>query len=376
LNAPGLYIHVPFCSTVCPYCDFAVRTDVGALRATFLEDLLLEAERAGWNDAFDTIYLGGGTASRLTTTELGRLLEGLRERLPIADEIWIQLEVNPEDVSPATAHAWRQLGVRAVSLGAQSLDPLRLRFLGRTHTPDTVRGAVDALRLAAIESLSIDLIYGLPGDSASTWRGDLEAAVALGPDHLSCYQLTFHEGTRFGRRLRRGEVSELASERQAELFLLTHARLAELGYPAYEISSFASDPVHRSRHNQKYWDHTPYLGLGPSAHSFDGRSRWWNLRRLELWGRALRERRSPIEESEELTPEQRALEAVLLSLRTAAGIDLEGLRTGHGIDLVERNRDRLERLRADGCAVLSDHHLRLTARGLAIADGIARDLAL
>jgi len=373
----GLYLHVPFCSAICPYCDFAVVTGSRARRAGFTRHLAVEAALwAGEPFAFDTLYLGGGTPSALLPEELALVLDAARGALAVAPDAWIFLEANPEDVTVASLAAWRELGVRTLSLGVQSLDAGSLAFLGRRHGPDEARRAVALAREAGFDTVSIDLIYGLPEQDRAAWRADLAAAVALGPDHLSCYQLTVHEGTPFDRRRARGELAELPDDGQAELFHLTHAFLADAGYPAYEVSSFARGPEHRSRHNRKYWDHTPYLGLGPSAHSFSARGaggrRWWNERRLPDYEARVAAGERPVAGQEDLFPADLALEALMLGLRTAAGIDLAAFRARYGTDLAGENGPWIERMVAEGFLRADDGRLIPTLRGLAVADSLAR----
>jgi oxygen-independent coproporphyrinogen-3 oxidase len=373
---PGLYLHLPFCSAICPYCDFAVLTGDGARRRRFVDSLcreiaLWKADAAAFG-GLDTIYFGGGTPSAQAPEEIAAILAAVRAHLGVVPEPWIHFEANPEDVTAESVRAWRALGVDFLSLGVQSFGAAELAFLGRRHTPDEARRSVELARGAGFPAVSLDLIYGLPGQSAEAWRATLETAVALAPDHLSCYQLTFHEGTPFGSRLARGVMSELPEEAQAELFLLTHRLLADAGYPAYEISNFARSLEHRSRHNPKYWDHTPYLGLGPSAHSFDGRSRWWNERKLGPWEAEVERGERPVAGREELTLAQLALEALMLGLRTAEGIDLRGYQERYGLDLRRRNEPLVERLVAERLLEVEGAALRPTLAGWAVADAVAR----
>jgi oxygen-independent coproporphyrinogen-3 oxidase len=241
-----------------------------------------------------------------------------------------------------------------------------------SHSATEARAAVETLLAAGFNTVSVDLIYGLTGQNAEQWRLQLEHAVALGIDHLSCYQLTYHRGTIFGRRLDRGVATELGEPEQAELFFLTHQFLADAGYEGYEVSNFATAPEHRSHHNQKYWDHTPYLGLGPSAHSFADGRRWWNRRKLRLWQSAVDSGRPPIEGEEELSPEQLALEAMMLGLRTTDGVDLTQIRERYGIDFQANNAETIDRLCASEYLSLDGDHLRPTRAGCAIADTLAR----
>lgn len=383
--AAGLYLHVPFCSAVCPYCDFAVTVGGERSRAAWLDAVATEialwaAEPGPFAGSlagarFDTVYLGGGTPSALDPEELERLLETLGRELPGTAGAHRSIEVNPEDAAPVALAAWRRLGFSTVSLGVQSFDPAALAFLGRRHEPDQARAAVKSALAAGFATVSVDLIYGLPEQTAGTWRRDLETAVALGPQHVSCYQLEVHAGTPFGRRSARGELIESSEPMQAELFALTHEVLADAGYRAYEVSSFAAAPEHRSRHNRKYWDGSAYLGLGPSAHSFDGgRVRWWNERRLGPWRGRLGRGEKPIAGREELTPAQRALEALMLGLRTVEGVDLGALARRWSVDVAAANRGRIERLSAAGLVTFEAGRLAPTLAGLAVADGLAAGL--
>ena len=371
----GLYVHVPFCSSVCPYCDFAVLIAGPERRAGFVPALLAEAEQhasEGWS--FDTLYLGGGTPSSLTVEQLEELIAGLRRRLPLAADAWITLEANPDDVTRETAVAWRALGIGTISLGLQSLDGDVLSLFGRRHSAAGAREAFDELRASRVPSLSVDLIFGYPGHQPNAWRRQLNDLVSLTPDHVSCYQLTVHEGTVFGHRRRRGELVELTEDAQAALLELTHLELTDAGYQAYEVSNFAVSQTHRSRHNQKYWGHVPYLGLGPSAHSFDGRRRWWNLRKVRLWQAAVGRNERPVEGLEELSAVELALEAVMLGLRTSDGVDLEQVASRWGVDLAAANAERLARLCAGGYVELNGTVVVPTLKGMAVADALAREL--
>ncbi len=372
--ATGLYLHIPFCSAICPYCDFAVRVGRREKRQRFVESLLLEiAGHSGSTFApIDTIYFGGGTPSILEPDDLERLLDAIRLTFHPLPGTLIYLEANPEDVDSGALEIWRRLGVGTLSLGVQSFDDEELRFLGRRHEAAASRRSVELALEAGFESVSVDLIYGLPGQSADAWRRGLEQAVALGPDHLSCYELTVHRRTTFGKRHARGELVELPDAEQAELFLITHRHLAAAGYDGYEVSNFARTPAHRSRHNAKYWRHAPYLGLGPSAHSFDGqRHRWWNQRLLARWERAVRAGERPQEGTEVLGDDDLALETIMLALRTAEGIDLARFEERFGFDLAARNRSTVERAVADGLLQIQDRWLAPTLEGLSVADGLA-----
>jgi putative oxygen-independent coproporphyrinogen III oxidase len=376
-SSPGLYLHIPFCSAICPYCDFAVLTGGPERRTRFADHLISEislwAPDRSTFDSIDTIYFGGGTPSALAPEDIGRILKAAREKLSIQDGAWVSFEANPEDVDSESVRAWRELGVRFLSLGIQSFDADALRFLGRRHSPEEARRSVEIARAAGFDTISIDLIYGLPDQPFEIWQSTLEQAVALQPDHISCYQLTFHEETPFGFRLAKGTMSELPEESQGEIFLFTHQFLRDHGYPAYEVSNFARSPGHRSRHNQKYWHHVPYLGLGPSAHSFSGTRRWWNERKIGAYEKRIEAGERPVAGSEELTGQDLALEALMLGLRTADGIDLGQFRQRHGVDLRKRNEPLVERLVREKLLRIEEDLLIPTLAGLAVTDSLARD---
>ena len=373
----GLYIHIPFCSAICPYCDFAVVVGNADKRRRYVDTLRREvAICKDFGHTFDTIYLGGGTPSLLVAEDLESLLSEVVEVLDCTESARIFLEANPEDVNETDVGLWRQLGIATLSLGVQSFDSAELTFLGRRHSPEHARRSVELALEAGFESVSVDLIYGLPSQTSESWRRSLELAVELGPHHLSCYELEIHERTTFGKKLARGELQELSGDDQADLFLETHRFLNDAGFAGYEVSNFARGDEHRSRHNRKYWYHTPYLGLGVSAHSFDGETRFWNERPLARYEAKVRAGEAPRAGEEKLAPGQRALEAVMLGLRTYAGLDLERLQRGYGVSLIERNGALIERWCRDGLMESDGKSLRPTLRGLAVADALASSLDL
>ena len=384
-GAAGLYLHVPFCASICPYCDFAVARGDERARERFTAALVAEIEAVARPGAstvqgpFDTIYLGGGTPSFLAPEQLASVLGAARARLAIASDAFVMMEANPEDVTPRTVEAWRAMGVGGVSLGVQSFDDSTLRFLGRRHRGDEARRAVEVALAAGFEWVSVDLIYGSPlaaGDPQEILLADIATAVSLAPHHVSCYQLTVHDGTPFGVARDRGRLRELVSDAQATLFFVVHEGLAASGYPSYEVSNFARGSAHRSRHNTKYWRHVPYLGLGPSAHSFDGASRWWNIREWREWAGAVERGAVARAGGERLTPEDLALEALLLALRTTDGVDLVSYRERYGVDLAATNGRRIELAVREGLLVTAGTRLAPTMRGMAVADALAASFDL
>ena len=373
MNRAGLYLHVPFCSSVCPYCDFAVTIAGDDRRTAYLDALDREIVLSADLDLrFDTVYFGGGTPSSLSPAQLGRILAAIGDNLDFAPDTTRHLEINPDDVSPATAGAWRELGFSFASLGVQSFSDEVLGFLGRSHRAADARRAAETLLDTGFATVSVDLIFGLPHQTADDWRRQLETVLSLGVQHLSCYQLTIHDGTVFGRRHARGELRELDDDGQGELYLLTHEILGAAGWQGYEVSNFATRDEHRSKHNRKYWDHTPYIGLGPSAHSFVGRRRWWNQRKVRLWTAAIEGDRSPIEGQEDLSDAELFFEAVMLGLRTSDGIDRDTLQQRFGAEVARFDEPAVERLTDSGHLRCDGPRVCPTPKGMAVAEGLVR----
>jgi oxygen-independent coproporphyrinogen-3 oxidase len=325
-----VYIHVPFCARRCTYCDFAI-----AVRRAVPSDRFVEAvlrEWAGWqahlawvsSPRLDTVYLGGGTPSRLDPEAVGRLLAGLARDREIALGAEITLEANPDDVTSVAADAWRKAGVNRVSLGVQSFDPAVLGWMHRTHTVAQVGSAVEILRSAGIGDLSLDLIFGLPESLGRDWDRDLAEAFALAPDHLSLYGLTIEDHTPLGHWAARGEVTRVDEECYAVEFLAADEALRRNGFEHYEVSN-AARPGRRARHNSAYWRRAPFIGLGPSAHSGLGRERRWNVRDWAGYDRRIASGAPVMEGSEQLSDEAVGLEDVYLGLRTSDGLPAERL---------------------------------------------------
>jgi len=379
---PGLYIHLPFCSAICPYCDFYVLTGDPIRRRQYVRHLLAEialCAETPWpyfvdpipKAPFDTLYFGGGTPSMMRPEDLQAVRAAIGTHLHVVEDPWIGLEANPEDITGRTLADWEETGVAFLSLGIQSFNEEALRFLGRQHDPRDCLRSVALARQSNIETLSLDLIFGLPGQTAEDWHTDLEIACELEPDHLSCYQLTIEPGTPFGFRRQKGRLSEMASDQQADLFFLTHKWLEEQGFAAYEVSNFSASPDHRSRHNSKYWNHTPYLGLGPSAHSHASHWRWWNARKIKPYEAQIEAGERPIREHELLVPSQLRLEHLMLGLRTPAGVDFSTFPDDSGPRLWAANRSLIEELADAALVTVEEQRLLPTLAGLAVAEALA-----
>ncbi|MBU2262733.1 MAG: radical SAM family heme chaperone HemW [Proteobacteria bacterium] len=369
-SLPGLYVHIPFCIQKCAYCGFYSSTDRTQIPA-YLKALSRETDLyRGWAACFDTLYIGGGTPSVLPAGDLEGLIAALRTAFRIAAEAEITVETNPADITPGLLAGLHRAGVNRINIGVQSFNDETLAFLGRRHDRRQAVAAVAAARTAGIENIGLDLIYGVPGQGMDAWLATLCEAAALNPDHLSCYQLTLETATPLAERCRRKEVFLPDESLQADFFLKTSEFLEEAGYVHYEISNFARTGA-ESRHNRKYWNHAPYLGLGPAAHSFRGRERRWNRRSLPAYLKDLAAGRPPVEASEILTDEQLRLEALFLGFRTRRGIRLDDVQRRYHYDLLAKKGKILTDLAEKGLVEIRDGFLRPTRAGMAVADSLA-----
>jgi oxygen-independent coproporphyrinogen-3 oxidase len=374
----ALYVHVPWCRHVCPYCDFNVHA---AARAPEAADVpAYTAELAAWADdarfrgrTVASVFLGGGTPSLLSPTAVGAVLDAVRARFGLVPDAEVTLEANPATVDVERLAGWRRVGVNRLSLGAQSFAPALLRTLGRDHGPDDTRAAVVAARAAGFADVSLDLIYAVPGSTLADWAADLDAALALEPDHVSCYALTWEERTPFATWRERGRLVPVDEDVEAAMADLAESRLAAAGYARYEISSWAR-PAHASAHNQRYWDGSDYLGVGPGAHSFcatpaPGR-RWSNQRLPDAWRSRVLAAGTAVAEDEALTPEQARADFVVTGLRRLVGLDLAEFRRRFGAELADVY-PHVAGLERDDLVHRDGDRLRLTPRGLRFADTVA-----
>ncbi len=321
-----IYVHVPFCARRCSYCDFsiAVRRIVPAAEyaasiATEL-DLRFPPGPSPW--LADTLYFGGGTPSHLGATGVARLMDVLRSRVTLLPDAEVTLEANPEDVTADAVRAWRDAGITRVSLGAQSFDDGVLRWMHRVHDAAATVTAVRTLRDGGINDLSLDLIFSVPDSLQRDWSRDLDAALALAPEHVSLYGLTIEPSTPLGRWAARREVVEAPEERYADEFLHAHRVTTAAGFTHYEVSNFGLGTA-RGRHNSAYWRGVPYAGLGPSAHEYDGSTRRWNVAPFAAWTAALAAGTDPMDDDEFLGESELVSEQVYLGLRTSDGLVLE-----------------------------------------------------
>ena len=395
----GVYLHVPFCSSHCPYCDFYVVTRQEEAIPNFVDAICREIELSSARRAVSphgmshrrgglrpstsqvaSIYFGGGTPGLLTPVQVARILAALRDSFYVIADAQITLEANPDRLTIDRLRGFREAGVNRLSLGIQSFHDSELKRLGREHTRDDAVRSFVLARDAGFTNINIDIIYAIPGQIELTLSQTLEEVRALRPEHISVYGLTFDPGTPFGRALKSGEISAMPENEEASLARLISVRLQKWGYERYEITNYARNG-HYSRYLMTCWNGGCYFGFGPAAHSYDGSTRWWNVRSLKRYLAVVREGEEPAAGRETLASEQRRFERILLGLRTCKGIDISQFEADFGLDFRETYREALETLAAlaeeRGVALiaLSDGHLRLTEEGALLCDAISRVFA-
>jgi len=375
MKIPGLYIHVPFCIRKCGYCDFYSVTST-SLIPEYLEALFREMEMyRGRFDAFDTVYIGGGTPSVLSAEQIRGILATIRSNVDLLPDREITVETNPGDLSLPYLESLREIGINRLNIGAQSFDQKVLDFLGRRHSAEEAASAIVDARKVGFGNIGLDLIYGVPGHEVASWLDTLNRALSFEPEHLSCYQLTVEEKTPLGRTCARGECTVPGEELQYQFFMKTSENLENAGYIHYEVSNFARGMTFASRHNQKYWDHSPYLGFGPAAHSFQGNQRWWNHRSVEKYVSTIRSGNFPIREQEVLSVEQLRLESLYLGLRTRVGMNLKEISNEVGKGFDTKGNNFIDQLLRKDLVTIRNGFVRPTRSGLAVADGLTALLA-
>jgi len=358
-DMPGLYVHVPFCRAKCPYCHFYSVTSLAAV-PDWLHALDDEAQiyRDRFN-AFDTLYLGGGTPSLLDAPSLTRLMQIVDRHFTVTPGAEITIEVNPSDVTTERLSLYGDLGINRISVGVQSFHDQELRVLGRRHTASHSERSLELLQTSGLASIGIDLIYGFQRQTLASWQETIEKAVSFNPHHISCYELTIEDHVSHPLR----PMRLLGEKTRCSFFLTVSNILHGAGYSHYEVSNFAR-PGHRSRHNEKYWRHVPYLGLGPAAHSFLDGVRWWNYPSLDRYCRSLAKGDPPVEDSEHLTDEHYYLEDLYLGFRTRDGITRTRLDQAPGSDRI------ISELVHAGLVELKHGNVAPTTRGFLVADSL------
>ena len=368
----SFYVHIPYCIKRCGYCDFNTYTPSELQDGATLEivsadyiDAVVQELKSAPKDPVSTIFFGGGTPSLLPAKDLGRVISAIREHNGLREGAEITLEANPDSVTPEKLADYISAGFNRISFGAQSFVPHVLATLDRTHNPDNVKKAVDAARTAGFSSISVDLIYGTPGESLDDWRITVESALALDIDHISAYALIIEEGTKLAAQIKRGDVASPDDDLMADMYLYIDQACGFKGLKWYELSNWAK-PGHECRHNIAYWKSANWWGLGPGAHSHIDRKRFWNVKHPTAYKQRLFDGLSPIADSEELTDEQRKSEYIMLASRLRTGIAKNAL-------TVAQYERMAEHIKADQIIDAPDS-LILTATGRLIADRIVAEL--
>ena len=377
----SFYVHIPYCVKRCGYCDFNTYTpselrEGGTLETVsgdYIDAVLREIgiAHAQASDAnVPTIFFGGGTPSLLPARDLGRVISSIEEKWNLAPDAEITLEANPDSVDASKLAELRVAGFNRISFGMQSAVPHVLQALDRTHNPENISKVVGAAQDAGFESISLDLIYGAPGETLENFRTSVETALSLGVDHLSAYALIVETGTKLAAQIKRGELSMPNDDLMADMYLLVDELCEAAGFSWYELSNW-SKPNHESRHNIAYWRNANWWGLGPGAHSHIDGTRWWNMKHPTAYKNALFGNASPVQDSEELTAQQKSDEAIMLSIRMRGGIPLSSLSLGQKEKVTEyRQSGHLDSSRWD------EGTLQLTPNGRLIADRIVRELVV
>ena len=371
----GIYIHIPFCRSRCTYCGFYSTTGLDQ-RQRYVDAVCRELSIRGTE--VRTIYLGGGTPSQLTIQQLRQIFDALYIYNKVEEDTEVTIEVNPDDITEEFAKALTTLPVNRISMGIQTFDDQRLRFLRRRHTSDQAVNAVKTLRHAGFQNISIDLMYGFPDETLDEWMSDLSQAIALNVEHISTYCLMIEEGTPLYQQFQQGHIVEPDEELERQMYEMLIDQLQTAGYEHYEISNFARTG-YRSRHNSSYWTEIPYIGIGAAAHSYDLKSRSWNVTDIHQYIEGM-ERGERIYEEEVLNDDTRYNDTITVALRTKEGINLSQLTKEYHDYLIKNARryidDGLLELKDVGDASSQTSHLHLTRRGLFVSDMVMSDLMM
>jgi oxygen-independent coproporphyrinogen-3 oxidase len=366
----SVYVHVPFCAVKCGYCDFnSYVVEDGGVHDRFLAALDAELRISTLPTEPVSVFLGGGTPTYLSSARFRELFVVLSRHLDLRQCAEVSIEANPESLTPEKVQIAAEAGVSRFSMGVQSFDAAVLRFLDRAHSGERAIEAFGELRSGGASNVSIDLIYGSPGQSFEAWEQDLGIALGLGPDHLSCYNLTYEPGTRLTKALEQGRVERNDEELDRSMFVHTRQRLLDSGFDAYEISNFAGRGG-ICRHNDHYWLQGDYVGVGPGASSHRAGCRWTNLKPVEAWADSALDGVPPVASAETLSPIRRAGEAMWLGIRRRDGVDLEQIGLRVGLDLQQTFADELEEHHRRGWIHRVGSRVHLTDAGILLADHV------
>jgi oxygen-independent coproporphyrinogen-3 oxidase len=366
------YIHVPFCRHRCGYCNFTLIAGRDDLFEAYVQAVELELAQLGAPREVETLFLGGGTPTHLPLALLQRLMAAARRWLPLAVGAEVSVEANPEDIDASLPTKLAELGVTRLSLGVQSFDDAKLQVLERSHREAQIAAAVEAAR-TAIGSIACDLIFAAPGESLATWSDDLSRMLALAPNHISTYGLTFERGAAFYARREKGSISQLDEELERAMYIEAIERLTAAGYEHYEVSNFAK-PGHRSRHNEAYWLGEEYFAFGPGAARYVGGRREVNHKSTTTYIRRMLAGESPVAESETLGEESRARERLVFGLRRLAGVDCLAFASQTGVRVESLAGEAIEKFLRAGLLERSGNVLRLTREGLLVSDALWPEL--
>lgn len=370
----GIYIHIPFCKQRCSYCAFYSST-LYNIKEEYVDALCNELRmRKEYlkGETVETIYLGGGTPSTLTISQLQKICDTVYATYPVSDTPEVTIECNPDDLTPEFLKQLKTMPFNRISMGVQSFNDMQLKRLGRRHNAEKACSAVKNARAAGFGNISIDLMFALPGSTKEEWMHDLETAISLNPDHLSAYNLMYEEGTPLYNSLQRGEFKELSEEENLEQFQMLINSMKAAGYRHYEISNFAL-PGRESRHNSSYWNDTPYIGCGAAAHSYGGTSREWNIADIKEYIKGINSGKRNFE-IEHLNEEERYNDTILTRLRTADGIPLAWMEKKFSNKLNTYMLRAAEKEVALGNLKEENGHLSLTEKGIFISDAVIREL--
>ena len=376
MTKAGIYIHIPFCKTKCMYCDFYSITDREKDADGFVSALCNEISHSSLDEypwIFDTLFIGGGTPSLLNGNQLEFILTTLSKKVSFSYLIEKTIEINPGEASLEKLTDFYSLGINRVCMGVQSLDKKLLAFLTRSHSVKKVFETFDHIRTAGFENINCDIIYGIPGQTLDIWKRDMNRIIKLNPGHISAYSLTVEKGTELFQMVNSNEVTMPSNSESADWFTLTRSFLSNHQYIPYEISNF-SKPEKECRHNLHYWNIDPYIGFGPSAHSFDGNRRWNNTRSLDQYMKKIDEKLSPISKSEKLTLIQKVNEKIGFGLRLNAGINLDKFSKIHKNQF--NQNVKLHQNKWNDYIKRDRKKIKLRERGFPFADAIAVDLML
>lgn len=371
----GLYIHIPFCESKCIYCDFYSMANNNHLIDKYINALLVEAvlrKNELNSETLTTVYLGGGTPSLLSITQLSKIVNGLKKVFDFSEVEEFTIEVNPDDVTAYYIQQAKSLGINRVSMGVQSFNDVDLRFINRRHTAKQATDAIHIIKKAGIDNISIDLIYGIPGQNIEIWKNNVDTAISLSVQHISAYTLMYEEGTRLSVMRSLGKITEVDDDVVAAMYDYLVAQLKSNGYTHYEISNFAL-PGFYSRHNSSYWNLTPYLGLGVAAHSFDGTVRRYNPSNLKKYLDALGEGNLCVE-VEKITKAEKYDEYVMLRLRTADGIDADELMHRFDEEYYQFFIEKTKPLVSEGSLINENGRYYIPENHIMISDNITCDL--